>query len=74
MRVCEYVRGFVVCRCVSKCVCVHACAGTNVCVYACMYQRLCVCVCAHDLVCVHVCMCVCRQPCVIRVFLCVLFM
>ena len=66
VRVCEYLRGFVVCRCVTKCVCVHACACANVCVYACLYQRLCVCVCAHALVCAHVCMCVCRQPCVIR--------
>ena len=24
--VCEYLRGVVVCRCVTKCVCVHACA------------------------------------------------
>ena len=59
VRVCEYLRGFVVCRCVTKCVCVHACACANVCVYACMYQRLCMCVCAHVLCvcsCVYVCM------------------
>ena len=58
-RVCEYLRGFVVCRCVTKCVCVHACACANVCVYACLYQRLCMCVCAHVLCvcsCVYVCM------------------
>ncbi len=30
VRACEYVRGFVVCRCVAKCVCVHACASANV--------------------------------------------
>jgi hypothetical protein len=66
VHVCEYLRGFVICRCVTKCVCVHACACANVCVYACMYQRLCMRVCADVLVCVHVCMCVCRQPCVIR--------
>ena len=74
VHVCEYLRGFVVCRCVTKCVLVHACACANVCVYACMYQRLCRCACAHALVCAHVCMCVCRQPCVIRGFVCVLFM
>ena len=75
-RVCEYLRGFVVCRCVTKCVRVHACACANVCVYACMYQRLCMRVCAHALVCVHVCMCVWRQPCEIRflhVCICVRF-
>ena len=54
VRVCEYLRSFVVCRCVSKCVCVHACACANVRVYACMYQRLCMCVCAHIL-----CVCSC---------------
>ena len=47
VHVCEYLRGFVVCRCVTKCVCVHACACANDGVYACMYQRLCMCVCAH---------------------------
>ena len=59
VRVCEYLRGFVVCRCVTKCVCVHACACANVCVYACMYQRLCMCVCPHVLVCAHMCECLC---------------
>ncbi len=61
VRVCEYLRGFVVCRCVTKCVrvCVHACACANARVYACLYQRLCMCVCAHVLCvcsCVYVCM------------------
>ena len=46
VRVCEYLRGLVVRRCVAKCVRVHACACANVCVYACMYQRLCVYLCA----------------------------
>ena len=47
VHVCEYLRGFVVCRCVTKCVCVHACACAkdrvypvciNVC--ACVYVRM----------------------------------
>ena len=61
VRVCEYLRGFVVCRCVTKCVrvCVHACACADARVCACMYQRLGMCVCAHVLCvcsCVYVCM------------------
>jgi hypothetical protein len=50
-RVCEYLRGFVVCGCVTECLCVHACACANVCVYACMYPRLCMCVGAYVYVC-----------------------
>ncbi len=53
-RVCEYLRGFVVCRCVTKCVCVHACACAIVCVcmpvcinvYVCVCMRTCSCVCS----------------------------
>ena len=56
VRVCEYLRGFVVCRCVTKCVRVCVCMHVrvpvciNVCVYVCM--RACSCVCS----CVYVCM------------------
>ena len=50
-RVCEYLRGFVVCGCVTECLGVHACACANVCVYACMYPRLCMCVGAYVYVC-----------------------
>ena len=56
-RVCEYVRGFVVCRCVTMCVCVHACACANDRVYACMYQRLCICVVARMFLSVFMCVC-----------------
>ena len=52
VRVREYLRGVVVCRCVTTCVCVHACARGN-------DPRLGMCVCAHVLVCAHMCVSVC---------------
>ena len=67
VNICEVSWVGAVGRCVTKCVCVHACACANARVCACIYQRLCVCVYARMFfVCVHVCMCVCRQPCVMR--------
>ena len=59
VNICEVSWVGAVGRCVTKCVCVHACACANARVCACMYQRLCMCVCAHVLCvcsCVYVCM------------------
>ena len=65
LRVCEYLRGFVVCRCVTKCVCACMCVCKCLCVCLYVSTVVDVCMCAV-LVCAHVCMCVCRQPCVMR--------
>ena len=63
VRVCEYLRGFVVCRCVTKCVrvcvcaCMCVCKCSCVCLYVSTFVRMCVC--AHVLCvcsCVYVCM------------------
>ena len=70
VRVCEYLRGFVVCRCVTKCMRVCVCMHVRVQMLVCMPVCINVCVCVYArmfFVCVHVCMCVCRQPCVMRV-------
>jgi hypothetical protein len=59
VRVCEYLRGFVVCRCVTKCV--------RVCV--CMHVRVQMLVCVP--VCINVCVHVCMRACSLCVFMCV---
>ncbi len=56
-RVCEYLRGFVVCRCVnSVCVCMHARVQMLVCMPVCI--NVCVCVYACMFLCVFMCSCV----------------
>ncbi len=56
VRVCEYLRDVVVCRCVSACVCMHVRVQMFVCMPVCING--CVCVYARMLLCFFMCVCV----------------
>ena len=60
VRVGEYLRGVVVCRCVTKCVCVHAvCVQMFVCMPVCIDVCVCLFVSTFVYVCMRACSCVC---------------